>query len=117
MNDTYGHLVGDKILSMVAKTLKNNVRYADKAFRWGGDEFALILFDIENKEKLIKLLKRLQSLINGSFITHNQKKLSVTMSFGAAKLKNDDTLKSLTKRADDNMYESKKKGKDAITVS
>ena len=117
INDTYGHLVGDKILSMVAKTLKNNVRYADKAFRWGGDEFALILFDIENKEKLIKLLKRLQSLINGSFITHNQKKLSVTMSFGAAKLKNDDTLKSLTKRADDNMYESKKKGKNIITVT
>jgi len=117
INDTYGHLVGDKILSMVAKTLKNNVRHADKAFRWGGDEFALILFDIENDEKLKKLLKRLQSLINGSFINHKQNELSVTMSFGAAKLKKDDTLKSLTKKADKNMYESKKMGKDAITIS
>ena len=117
INDTYGHLVGDKILSMVAKTLKNNVRHADKAFRWGGDEFALILFDIKNDEKLKKLLKRLQSLINGSFINHKQNELSVTMSFGAAKLKKDDTLKSLTKKADKNMYESKKMGKDAITIS
>jgi len=45
--------MGDKILSMVAKTLKNNVRPADKAFRWGGDEFALILFDIEDQKMLI----------------------------------------------------------------
>ena len=117
INDTYGHLVGDKILSMVAKTLKNNVRHADKAFRWGGDEFALILFDIKNDEKLKKLLKRLQSLINGSFITHKQNELSVTMSFGVAKLKKEDTLKLITKRADKNMYESKKMGKDAITIS
>lgn len=60
INDNYGHLVGDKILSMIAKTLKNNLRDADKAFRWGGDEFALILFDIKNNKYLKNLLKRLK---------------------------------------------------------
>lgn len=117
INDQYGHLMGDKILSMVARTLKNNVRPADKAFRWGGDEFALILFDIEDQKLLYKLLNRLQILINDSFIEHQGEKLGITMSFGGTKIKDDDTLKSLTKRADHNMYESKKKGKDKITIS
>ncbi|MGM0446356.1 MAG: diguanylate cyclase [Bacillota bacterium] len=117
INDNYGHLIGDNILSMVAKTIKNNVRPADKAFRWGGDEFALILFDIDNEKQLQQLLNRLKLLINDSFINYEQEKLNVTMSFGATKIRENDTIKSLTKRADDNMYESKKRGKDVITVS
>jgi diguanylate cyclase (GGDEF)-like protein len=117
INDNFGHLVGDKILSMIAKTLKNNLRDSDKAFRWGGDEFALLLFDINNNKKLFKLLERLKLLINESFINHKQEKLSVTMSFGATKLSKNDTIESLTKRADNNMYESKKQGKNQITVN
>jgi len=117
INDDYGHIVGDKILSMIAGTLKSNLRDADKAFRWGGDEFALILFDIENNKELRKLLERLKLLVNESFINHNQEKLNVTMSFGATKLRENDTIESLTKRADNNMYESKKKGKNIITVT
>lgn len=117
INDNYGHLVGDRILAMIANTLKNNLRDADKAFRWGGDEFALLLFDINNNKKLFKLLERLKLLINESFINHKQEKLSVTMSFGATKLSKKDTIESLTKRADNNMYESKKQGKNQITVN
>ena len=117
INDKYGHLIGDNILSMVAKTLKNNVRPSDKAFRWGGDEFALILFDIDNEKQLHQLLNRLKLLINDSFINYEQEKLNITMSFGATKIRENDTIKSLTKRADDSMYESKKRGKDVITVS
>jgi diguanylate cyclase (GGDEF)-like protein/PAS domain S-box-containing protein len=116
INDNYGHLVGDEILTMIAQTLKNNIRPSDKAFRWGGDEFALILFDIENENNLRKLLERLKLLINDSFIDYEKEKLNVTMSFGAVKIRKDDTVKSLTKRADDNMYESKKRGKDVITI-
>lgn len=90
INDNYGHLVGD--------------------------EFALILFDIENNKQLNKLLERLKLLINESFINHNQKKINVTMSFGATKLRENDTIESLTNRADTNMYESKKQGKNHITA-
>lgn len=117
INDNYGHLVGDRILSMIAKTLKNNLRDADKAFRWGEDEFALILFDIDNNKNLKKLLERIKLLINKSFIEYNQKKINVTMSFGATKFSQDDTIETLTKKADNNMYESKKQGKNQITVS
>lgn len=116
INDNYGHLIGDEILTMIAQTLKNNIRPSDKAFRWGGDEFALILFDIENENNLRKLLERLKLLINDSFIDYEKEKLNVTMSFGAVRIRKDDTVKSLTKRADDNMYESKKRGKDVITI-
>lgn len=117
INDNYGHLVGDQILSMIAKTLKSNLRDADKAFRWGGDEFALILFDIENKKQFNELLKRIKLLVNESFINYNQEKLYVTMSFGATKLRENDTIESLTHRADTNMYESKKQGKNHITAN
>ena len=117
INDNYGHLVGDRILTMIANTLKNNLRDADKAFRWGGDEFALILFDIKNNKYLKNLLERLKLLINESFIEHKQEKINITMSFGATKIRKNDSIKSLTKRADNNMYESKKQGKNFITVS
>jgi len=117
INDNYGHLVGDRTLSMIANTLKNNLRDADKAFRWGGDEFALLLFDIKNKKYLKNLLERLKLLINESFIEHKQEKINVTMSFGATKFSKNDTIESLTKRADNNMYESKKQGKNQITVN
>jgi diguanylate cyclase (GGDEF)-like protein/PAS domain S-box-containing protein len=117
INDNYGHLVGDRILAMIANTLKNNLRDADKAFRWGGDEFALILFDINNNKYLKNLLERLKLLINESFIEHKQEKINVTMSFGATKFRKNDTIESLTKRADNNMYESKKQGKNQITVN
>ena len=117
INDNYGHLVGDRILAMIANTLKNNLRDADKAFRWGGDEFALILFDINNNKYLKNLLERIRLLINESFIEHKQEKINVTMSFGATKFSKNDTIESLTKRADNNMYESKKQGKNQISVS
>jgi len=117
INDNYGHLVGDRILSMIAKTLKNNLRDADKAFRWGGDEFALLLFDIKNNEQLIKLLERLKLLVNESFIEYRQEKINVTMSFGATKLSKNDSIESLTQKSDNNMYESKKQGKNIITVT
>lgn len=116
INDNYGHIMGDKILTMVANTLDDNIRPSDKAFRWGGDEFALILFDLNNKKELQILLTRLKLLINNSFIYFKEEKLSVTMSFGAVSIKDDDTIKSLIKRADENMYESKKKGKNRITI-
>src|SRR6056297_1679961 len=117
INDNFGHLVGDRILAMIANTLKNNLRDADKAFRWGGDEFALILFDINNNKYLKNLLERIRLLINESFIEHKQEKINVTMSFGATKFSKNDTIESLTKRADNNMYESKKQGKNQISVS
>jgi diguanylate cyclase (GGDEF)-like protein/PAS domain S-box-containing protein len=117
INDNYGHLIGDRVLSMAAKTLDNNIRPSDKTFRWGGDEFALILFGLDNKESVGRLLNRLKSLVNNSYLDYEDKKISITISFGATRIKRDDSIKSLTKRADNNMYESKKKGKNKITFS
>lgn len=116
VNDNYGHLMGDKILTMVANTLDKNVRPSDRVFRWGGDEFALILFDIENKKKLFYLLNRLKSLINSSYIEFQNKKVNVTMSFGATIINEKDNVKKLFDRADNCLYESKEKGKNLIEI-
>ncbi|MFO7814802.1 MAG: sensor domain-containing diguanylate cyclase [Halanaerobiales bacterium] len=117
INDNYGHLMGDKVLTMVANTLDKNLRPSDKVFRWGGDEFSLILFDIENKKSLLELLKRLKILVNNSYLHYENEKISVTMSFGATIIKDHDGIKTLTDRADSYLYESKKKGKNLINIS
>jgi len=117
INDNFGHTMGDRILKMVANTLKDNVRPSDQVFRWGGDEFALILFDVDNKRALNKLLNRIKVLIGNSFINHQNKKIKVTISVGATLLKENDDIDTLTKRADQNMYNSKEAGKNLITIS
>jgi diguanylate cyclase (GGDEF)-like protein len=75
------------------------------------------LFGLDNTESVGRLLNRLKSLVNNSYLDYEDKKISITMSFGATRIKRDDSIKSLTKRADNNMYESKKKGKNKITFS
>ncbi|MBS3768585.1 MAG: GGDEF domain-containing protein, partial [Candidatus Cloacimonetes bacterium] len=117
INDNLGHLMGDKVLKMVANTIDNNIRPSDKVFRWGGDEFALILFDIEDDKHLYKVLKRIKLLVNNSYLQVREKKISITMSFGGTIFDENDDKETLFKRADSNMYESKKRGKNVITIS
>jgi len=116
INDSYGHLMGDKILKMVANTIDNNIRPSDKVFRWGGDEFALVLFDIKDKQYLNKVLKRIKLIVNNSYLQVSNNKISITMSFGATIFKKYDDKENLFERADSNMYKSKKKGKNVITI-
>jgi len=116
INDTYGHVAGDKVLAMTARTLMYNVRSFDLVGRWGGEEF-VVAVRANDFESLRKLASKLWRLI-GSSVLHdnNAVVLAVTVSVGATLIMPADTAESVVARADSLMYESKRGGKNRVTV-
>ena len=114
-NDTYGHDVGDEVLKFVAKTFIANSRPFDLYGRWGGEEFIGILRNI-NAKNLELQGNRLRTLIENSYIMHEGKRLSVTISIGASIVVENDTIDSLIKRADNLLYKSKASGRNCLTL-
>jgi diguanylate cyclase (GGDEF)-like protein/PAS domain S-box-containing protein len=112
-NDTYGHEVGDKVLRMVAQTLQGNVRGTDAVGRWGGEEF-IVIADNLDLPRLQSLAEKLCNLISRSRMDMEARSLSVTISIGATLAKPDDTMHSLTARADKLMYQSKAAGRNRV---
>jgi diguanylate cyclase (GGDEF)-like protein/PAS domain S-box-containing protein len=115
INDTYGHGVGDEVLKFVANTFIANTRPFDLYGRWGGEEFIGILHNINGKN-LEALGNRIRSLVENSFIIHENKNLSVTISIGATLARKDDSVESLLQRADAFLYKSKAAGRNRLTM-
>lgn len=114
-NDTYGHLVGDKVLRFVANTLRQNLRTSDSCGRWGGEEFIALVRD-SNLDALKKIAEKLRLLVENGEITENGKDLRTTISIGVTAATREDTLHSLLERADKFMYESKAAGRNRVTA-
>lgn len=114
-NDQYGHIMGDKILSVVANTIACGVRSFDVAGRWGGEEFIIVLKHV-GIDELTKIAEKLRMLVEYSTVAFDDSFISVTISVGATVFKPGDTPESLINRADQLMYESKSKGKNCVTV-
>ncbi|MBN2547000.1 MAG: GGDEF domain-containing protein [Spirochaetes bacterium] len=114
INDTYGHDVGDKILAMVSSTIKGILRNFDTVARWGGEEFIVIIPDT-SKDILVTVSERIRLFVEKSWLTENNKKISVTISVGATLFNKRDTMKELVNRADELMYKSKKNGKNKVS--
>lgn len=110
VNDTFGHLVGDKVLEELANILNKNRRKTDFVGRYGGEEFIIICpeSDIEGTLKLMELIKNKIS----EYPFHRVK--NKTASFGVAISKNDDTVKSILNRADIALYNAKNSGRNKI---
>ena len=115
-NDVYGHMVGDKVLSMVTATFHHSLRATDTIGRWGGEEFIAILKDIENDDALRHIAKKVRTLVELSHLDVNGQNLTVTISIGATRLRPDDTPESIVDRADKLMYQSKKAGRNLVTI-
>ncbi|WP_013322575.1 sensor domain-containing diguanylate cyclase [Gloeothece verrucosa] len=116
INDNYGHNIGDKILIMAAKTLSNILRNMDIVARWGGDEFLVIIPNIDSKHLKI-IANRISSFIKESWLIINDKKVGITASIGGTMAKKEDTIESLIERADREMYKSKMLGRNRVSLS
>src|SRR6266487_1977653 len=116
VNDTYGHDVGDKALSMVANTFRHALRSTDAIGRWGGEEFVAILYDTFDEKDLFKTAEKVRKLIEVSHLDVNNQSLSVTISIGATRLYSNDTPESIIRRADGLMYRSKQAGRNRVTI-
>jgi diguanylate cyclase (GGDEF)-like protein/PAS domain S-box-containing protein len=115
INDTFGHIIGDKVLRAVANTLRHNLRETDTCGRWGGEEFLALAFNID-KETLRNIAEKLRSLVEQTTITAETGSPRVTISVGATLVRNEDTLESLIYRADKLMYKSKADGRNRISI-
>jgi diguanylate cyclase (GGDEF)-like protein/PAS domain S-box-containing protein len=115
VNDRYGHEVGDRVLKMVANTLVENSRSFDLVGRWGGEEFIVIVPNV-NETQLYTIAHKFKNLIALSNLKINSDIISVTVSIGVTLSRQKDTLKSIIKRADKLMYQSKLKGRNKVTT-
>ncbi|SFV69437.1 diguanylate cyclase (GGDEF domain) [hydrothermal vent metagenome] len=113
INDTYGHIAGDKILIFIANLLKNTLRDGDKVFRYGGEEFVIILNRITTV-KCTEIAQRILKTIGTNTLLYKNQSINVTVSIGATKYVNGDTAENLILRADRALYRSKKHGKNQL---
>lgn len=111
INDQYGHIAGDKILIFIAQTLKKMLREGDKVFRYGGEEFVIVLNRIDAKNCL-KIANRILKIISSNKLIYKNHTMQVTVSIGGTKYENGDTPESLLDRADKALYAAKQGGKN-----
>ncbi|MCW8837414.1 MAG: GGDEF domain-containing protein [Thiovulaceae bacterium] len=115
INDEFGHIAGDKILIYIAKILKKTLRDGDKVFRFGGEEFIVILNRIKDAQ-CMTISNRLLRLVSDNKLIYKGNNIGVTISIGATKLKVGDTPDSFITRADKALYKSKHSGKNKIST-
>lgn len=112
INDTYGHDKGDDVIQHFGKTLLDTCRASDFCFRYGGEEFVVILPRV-NKVQAMQIAERIR---NNAKHNSNEKLSSgrYTVSIGVTQALINDDWNSLIKRADNALYEAKSQGRDCI---
>ncbi|WP_457596194.1 GGDEF domain-containing protein [Hydrogenimonas sp.] len=115
VNDTFGHVAGDKVLILLAKLFKSSIREYDRAYRYGGEEF-LIIFNRAKQAEAVKVAERIMKLVRNNKLIYKNKVIHITLSMGLTQHRKGDTLESLIERADAAVYEAKKSGKDRLVI-
>jgi diguanylate cyclase (GGDEF)-like protein len=109
VNDTHGHLAGDKMLRHVGQLLSHSVRETDVVARLGGDEFALVLAKCDPKAGLARVAE-IAAEVNAATVTWNDEALPASASFGAAPYQAGCNPDELLHRADISLYRHKRRG-------
>lgn len=112
-NDVYGHKVGDAVLRLVASVIKDAVRDTDMVFRYGGEEFVVLLnkLDFENA---LKVAEKVREQIESHHLTSKADVLKVTASIGLSCFKEGDNDTTIFERADKALYQGKQNGRNRV---
>ncbi len=120
LNDTYGHQFGDTVLARLGAIIAKNVRTADIAARYGGEEFVVLAVDA-SETGLNVLAERIRQSVEAEPFNHEETAISVTVSVGAtfaSLCRRDQNISSrILESADAAMYESKRRGRNCVTMN
>lgn len=113
INDTYGHLAGDKVLKIISKELVSRLRDSDFAARYGGEEFVIIMPQTRPADAEHTLNKVREAIANIPF-HFKERQLKITVSFGVSEAIHSDGPESLFDRADSALYKAKAEGRNRV---
>ena len=116
LNDTLGHDAGDAALIHLATVIRETMRPQDTVARFGGEEFIILLPDTPLPDAQ-KALIRLQRELTRRIFLHDHEKVLITFSAGVTDYRADDNQASVTRRADEAMYQAKKTGKNRVVTA
>lgn len=112
VNDSFGHLVGDELLRSVAARLRQRVREADTISRLGGDEFTILIEEVNNEDEIGHLAENLVQLLSQPFHLSNQREVTIGASIGIALFpQHGNTEELLLRGADTALYQAKAEGR------
>lgn len=112
INDTHGHAAGDNAIRRVAEIVNQSIRTTDKAARFGGEEFVVLLREID-QETAVLLADRIRTAIEGARVTHDGVVIPITVSVGLALFdETDRDVQDVIERADQGLYVAKKTGRN-----
>ena len=114
INDTYGHLCGDYVLKEVAYLILENFRKTDMVFRYGGEEFVVLMTETSLENSLIPLERLRKTIENNNFIFKDEK-IKVTISIGAETNHTESTEEFLN-NADKALYQAKQSGRNQTVL-
>ena len=117
VNDNYGHSVGDIALRHLADTIKRNIRPGEPLYRFGGEEF-LLLMQTQSREEAATAVNRLINVVRGAPVLIPQNKpLAMTITIGLSLAGQDEKLDSVIERADRALFEGKRAGRDRYVIA
>jgi len=115
INDNFGHDIGDKVLLAFVKLIEANIRPVDKVYRFGGEEFMILLQEC-SMDTAINRIEKIMQLLNSGSLGVEELKQPVTCSFGITPVLTSDTIYSVCIRADEALYNAKNNGRNQYVV-
>jgi len=111
VNDNYGHHVGDELITLVARTLREQCRKVDTLARWGGEEY-LVLLPETTTEEAMSSANRIREAFSVRSVSTEQGQVQATISVGVASIRGSESIDRLLQRADEALYRAKSEGRN-----
>ncbi|MBW5389883.1 GGDEF domain-containing protein, partial [Brachyspira hampsonii] len=117
-NDTYGHNIGDHVLKLASKVMKDSLkRIENKSVlaRYGGEEF-IVVFDIQDKNELFNAMEKIRKFITETDFSTEEYSLKATASLGGAIKEKNTELRTFINKADQSLYNAKETGRNKSVI-
>ncbi len=113
INDTYGHEIGDCVLVDVARVLTQSIRAEDSCARWGGEEFLIMVINVD-RDQVMAVAEKLRTTLEEHSITCNRQEIRITVTAGVSLFNRDADIDRVISAADGNLYRGKNAGRNIV---